>query len=76
MLTSLYGLWAFLVGSPLKLGVFIGNRVATWTGLLVVWQKLKGNPQRFRHFLGWLVIINAVSFSLLACVLWWLHRHR
>ncbi len=41
----------FLLGSPLKLAMWIGNRVLTWTGLMVLWRKLKHAPDRVRRFL-------------------------
>ena len=72
----LTGVWAFVFGSPAKIAIWFGNRVATWTGLLVVWKRLKGHPQRPRRFFLWLVLINGVSLALLAGLLWWLtHRH-
>ncbi len=66
---------AFLLGSPLKLVLWIGNRLATWTGLCYVWQRVKASPRRWRAFLLWAVCINLFSLSLLIGVLYWLaHR--
>jgi hypothetical protein len=59
------GLAAFLIGSPLKLAIWAVNRLLTWTGLLVVWRRLKGVPDRPRRFLVWLVALNAASALLL-----------
>ena len=68
-------LWSFVFGSPIKIAVWVGNRIATWTGLVVMWKRLKGHPQRPKHFFLWLVVINGVSLALLVGLLWWLaHR--
>ena len=69
------GWWLFLVGSPVKLAVWIGNRLATWTGTAVAWQKLKHSPNRSRVFFKWLLLINAVSLLVLVVALYIL-RHR
>lgn len=68
------GLWLFLTGSPVKLSLWIGNRLATWTGLIVAWRKLKGSPNRSRAFFKWLMLINAVSLLVLVVALYML-RH-
>lgn len=67
----LTGLWAFLFSSPLKLVMVVGNRLATWTGMAVVWLKLKGTPNRVKRFLVWGLLLNVLSLSLLAGV-WWI----
>ena len=59
------GPWLFLIGSPLKLGLWVGNRIATWTGLLVVWQRLKRAPDRTKRFLLWGLVLNVVSLLVL-----------
>ena len=59
------GPWVFLIGSPLKLGLWVGNRLATWTGSLVVWRKLKMAPDRTKRFLVWMVALNVVSLLVL-----------
>ena len=66
---GLTGLWAWMVGSPVNLALWIGNRLATWTGLFVVWRKLKGAPDRTKRFLLWGMALNAVSLFLLLGVL-------
>jgi len=58
-------LWTWVVGSPVNLALWVGNRLATWTGLLVVWRKLKGAPDRTKRFLLWGVALNAASLLLL-----------
>ena len=62
-------LWGLVTGSPINLALWIGNRLATWTGLLVVWRKLKGAPDRTKRFLLWGMALNAVSLLLLLGVL-------
>ena len=65
----------FLLGSPLKLAMWIGNRVLTWTGLMVLWRKLKHAPDRVRRFLLVGLAINAVSLLLLVGLLrFWSRR--
>ena len=71
----LTGLRALLFGSPLKLAMVVGNRLATWTGMAVVWLKLKGTPDRFKRFLLWGLLLNVVSLSLLAGA-WWVFGRR
>ena len=58
-------LWSVVAGSPVSLALWIGNRLATWTGLLVVWRKLKGAPDRTKRFLLWGMVLNAASLLLL-----------
>jgi len=72
MLTAL---WAWLFTSPLKLAVLLSNRLATWTGLVMVWLKLKGAPDRMRRFLMWWVALNAASLCLLGGA-WWVFGKR
>ncbi len=66
----LTSVWAFLLGSPFKLAMWVGNRIATWTGLAVLWRKLKDVPNRRRRFLAWMVVINTLSVGLLIVFLW------
>jgi len=68
MLTAL---WAWLLASPFKFAVLLSNRIATWTGLLMVWVRLKGTPNRMRRFLVWWVVLNAASLCLLGGAWWW-----
>lgn len=60
------GPWAFFLGSPLKVGLWIGNRLVTWTGLLYVWRRVANGPQRWRTFLVWATWINPLSLGVLA----------
>jgi len=65
----------FWLGSPLKIALWLGNRLVTATGLLVLWRRLKGMPDRPQRFFVWVVGINAVSIGLLVGI-WWLVAHR
>ncbi len=66
-------LWLFLVGtllgSPIKLLLWFGNRILTWTGLAVVWKKLDGTPNRTRRFIVLMCLINLVSVGVLILVI-------
>ena len=66
--------WSFFLGSPIKLALWAGNRLATWTGLFVVWKRLKGAPNRLRTFLLAGAVINLLSLGVLAGVLWMVAR--
>ena len=68
--TVMTGPWAFLLGSPLKLAFWLGNRLVTWTGLLVVWRTLKNRPDRTRRFVRWVLLLNVASLLGLVS-LWW-----
>ena len=67
--------WLFFLNSPMKVGLWIGHRLATSTGLLLIWRRLKGTPNRMRKFLVWLVVVNAVSLLCLVGVLWCVWRY-
>ncbi len=67
--------WTLLLGSPVKLALWAGNRVATWMGLFFMWRRLKGDPNRWRTFLIVGGVINLLSLGVLAAVLWAL-KHR
>ena len=65
----------FLLGSPFKLAMWVGNRILTWTGLMVLWRKLKHAPDRVRRFLVVGLALNAVSLLLLVGFLhYYAHR--
>ena len=53
--------FAFLTRSPARLALWLGNRLTAWTGLAVLWRKLKDSPNRFKRFLLWGAVINVVS---------------
>ncbi len=55
--------WAFLT-SPLRLGLWFSNRFVTGTGAVVVWRRLRDNPNRTRRFLFWLVALNLCSVAI------------
>ena len=65
MMRTALGMVTLVAGSPVKLSFWVGNRVATWSGLVVLWRRLKGLPDRTKRFLLWGAAINAVSISLL-----------
>ena len=60
--------WVMILSSPAKLAVWVSNRAAAWTGLAVVWRKLKGDPQRTRRFILWMIAINVVSLVVLVAL--------
>ena len=60
---------ASLVGSPVRLAVFAGSRVATMTGLAVVWTRLRNDPHRWRRFILWMMVVNIVSWTAIVIVL-------
>jgi len=69
LLTSL---WIYLLGSPVKLAVWVGNRIAAWTTLGLIWQRIRHDPNRLLRFFLWVVMINSVSIGLLFAVYrWW-----
>lgn len=57
----LAGWLTFVAGSPMALCLWIGNRLAAWTGLAMLWRNLKHSPGRFTRFLMWGAVINVVS---------------
>ena len=56
-----------LAGAPVKLVVWLFNRLATWTGAYYLWKRLRAQPLIW----FWLFLFNALS---LAGVIW-LCRH-
>ena len=61
------------LGTPLKFSLWLTNRLATWTGMALVWKRRRAT-RGVRLWL-WLMAGNAVSFIALAVVLFWLaHR--
>lgn len=69
-------LWTLLVGSPVRLAIWIGNRVATWTGLFFLWRRLNGSPNRWRRFLVVGSLVNLASLVAVVGLLWALARSR
>ena len=61
MAPMLAGWLTLITGSPAKLTLWLGNRLTAWTGLAVLWRRLKDSPNRFKRFLMWGAVINAVS---------------
>ena len=59
--------WLWL-GSRLKLSLWLGNRIATWTGLYYFWKRFRAR----RDFWVWCLVINLVSLAVLGGVLYWI----
>ena len=57
------------IGTPLKFSLWALNRIATWTGIAVLWKRLR----RQRLFWLWLVLINTASLGVLGLMFFWLH---
>lgn len=58
------------IGTPLKLFLWVINRLATWTGLLYLWRRLRSR----RRFWTWFIIINVASLGSLGLLVCWLDR--
>ena len=69
------GPWVLFLGSPAKLVLALSNRFLTWTGLAVLWKKLKRSPDRIRRFLVWGFMINAISLAVLIGLLRFVRTH-
>ena len=54
-------LTVLIMGSRIRLAMWIGSRLALGTGLTVVWRRLKGAPNRVRRFLMWFLALNTLS---------------
>ena len=57
------GPWTLLT-SPLRVGLWFSNRFVTGTGVMLVWRRLKDNPNRARRFLIWLLALNLCSIAM------------
>ena len=62
----------FWLGSPLKAMLWLGNRLATWTGLFFLWKRFRES----RFVWVWLFLINAVSIGGLVMLLRWVSSKR
>ena len=58
------------IGTRLKLSLWLANRLATWTGLVYLWRRLRSR----RLFWLWVIIVNLISLGALAFLFLWLHR--
>ena len=58
------------IGTPLKLKLWLGNRLATWTGMWYMWKR--AHPGR--RIWPWLLALNAVSLGVLVALFFWLHQ--
>jgi len=64
--------WAWLGGlTPMKLWLWGGNRMVTWTGLFFFWRRFRSRRLAWL----WLVLLNSVSVGALVLVFVWL-KHR
>ena len=61
--------WLWL-GTPYKVVLWAGNRLATWLGVAYLWRRFRST----RHFWLWIILFNAVSFGLLALLFYWLRE--
>jgi hypothetical protein len=59
-----------LLSSPLKIGLWVSNRVATGTSLYFSRRRVRGR----RAFWVWCLLLNGASLVALAALFWWLHR--
>ncbi len=57
------------IGTKLKMLLWLGNRVVTWTGLLYFWSRFRTR----RLVWLWVGLINLGSLVLLGTVFFWLH---
>ncbi|GEM_PF-3170525 len=57
------------ISTPLKFFLWLGNRIATWTGSLYVWKRMRAS----RLFWLWIVLINLLSWGALGLLFFWLH---
>ena len=58
------------IGTPLKFSLWLMNRIATSTGVLYLWRRLRSR----RHFWAWFVLVNTVSLGLLVLLFFWIHQ--
>lgn len=57
------------IGTRLKFFLWLGNRLATWTGVFWLWKRFRSR----RTMWLWVMLINVVSFGALCGVFFWLH---
>ncbi|MBI3996221.1 MAG: hypothetical protein HY352_01055 [Candidatus Omnitrophica bacterium] len=60
------------IGTPVKVVLWLANRLATWTGSWYFWKRFKGR----RRLWLWLLALNALSFTALGGVFYWIHVRR
>ena len=58
------------ISTPLKFFLWMGNRVATWTGSHLFWKRFRSR----RTVWVWLVLLNIVSLGALGLLFVWLHH--
>ena len=59
------------IGTRLKFLSWLGNRIVTWAGSLVIWKRFRTK----RWVWVGLLLLNLVSLSLLAGFFWFLAHH-
>ena len=57
------------IGTPLKFFLWLGNRLATWTGSFFLWKRWRAR----RRVWLWLILVNLMSFGALGVLFFWLH---
>ena len=58
------------IGTRLKFSLWALNRLATWTGVIYLWRRLRAHPWRW----GLIILVNLLSFGGLILLFFWLHR--
>ena len=60
------------ISTPLKLFLWLGNRLLTWTGVFLLWRRFRAR----RSVWVWLTLFNMVSLSMLGGLFFWLHHRK
>ena len=58
------------IGTPVKFSLWLMNRIATGTGLLYLWRRVRSRW----HFWAWFMLVNTVSLGLLAGLFFWMYQ--
>ena len=58
------------IGSSVKFFLWLGNRLATWTGSFFFWRRFRSR----RRVWVWLFVINVVSLAGLCALFFWLYK--
>ena len=62
--------WLWIL-TPTKFFLWLGNRLATWTGSFYFWKRFRSR----RAVWVWLILLNAISLAALGFLFSWLpHR--
>ena len=57
------------IGTRLKFGLWLFNRLGTWTGSFFFWKRFRSR----RRIWVWLMLINFLSLGALGLLFYWLH---